>query len=127
LALAFANFQQKKDAKTMANQLWRVVLCRIGSGCKQYGEGKTLERAYCNAIKRAGGTAAPYITGLSGSNGERFGPDFTATFRECFDGASRAIKGRTNCPRASFEDPCGANVEIIRVRGYRDNFLAKAA
>jgi hypothetical protein len=111
----------------MANQLWRVVLWRIGSDCGQYGEGRTVERAYQDAVKRAGGPNAPYISGLSGSNGECFGPDFTATFRECFQNAAKAIKGKTSCPRVSVQVR-GARVEIIRKRGYgarHDNFLVR--
>lgn len=91
---------------------WKVTIWRIGSGCGNFGEARTMRAAYKKALDRS----APYVTGINGSNGERYGRDLTETFNDCFVRASKLMRGNRSCPFASAEDEWkSACVDIQRI------------
>jgi hypothetical protein len=93
--------------------MWTVELFRIGSGCGYTHTARTRKAAYVGAKNKAG---AAYLTGVSGSNGERYGVDITERLDDCFWRASKLIGGSKTCPRASATDEWkAATVEIRRV------------
>lgn len=93
---------------------WKVTIWRIGGGGGYTAEGRTIRDAYARALSRAG---EPYLTGLSGADGHRYGPDITERLGKCFAIAAKAIRHKRTCPRCEVTDEWRAViVQIARVR-----------
>ncbi len=72
----------------ISKTIWKITICRKGTGCQIVEYDAILKRAWHKLVHND--LNKPYLAGIN-PHGERFGPDLTKSFGDCFDACKRKV------------------------------------